>query len=74
MEFFRASFHGTMKSEAENVLHAILPQLKLLGMILIGLLLAHKSKFVAAQALTRLCVAMLPHSYTFDSQSKSKGF
>lgn len=42
MEFFHASFHGIMKSEAENVLNAILPQLKLLCMIVIGLILAHR--------------------------------
>ena len=42
MEFSHASFHGTMKSEAENVLNAVLPQLKLLCMAVMGLILAHR--------------------------------
>jgi predicted permease len=60
--FFRASFHGTMKSEAENALHAILPQLKLLCMVLIGLLLAHQKTQVVPietfKILSRLVFAL----------------
>ncbi|KAG2715075.1 hypothetical protein I3843_03G062500 [Carya illinoinensis] len=42
MEVFLVSLHGTMKSDAVNVLNAIVPLLKLLSMSVIGLILAHR--------------------------------
>lgn len=42
MDFLLASLHGKVKSEAENILTAIIPLLKLLSITVIGLVLAHR--------------------------------